>query len=201
MTLDSKTTIHLNMSTGTLKQFSSILGRGVKIPVRTGHTIKDVLCGQIGISEDYLDQRIQTIFHNGKSVDDVESAMVKDGSVVALSAAMPGLMGATLRKGGFFSPMRSQISHQKEETGPPETDGTITLKLFNLLVGELGALVLGNGVFMETDVFQDFLNRQRAVLLSGIQSVRIDGTPCRPEDLPGIMIKTEAIFLQIVFQD
>jgi hypothetical protein len=198
---NSMTTIQISMTKNTPKKFSSIFGRGVKIPTRVGHTIKDVVCGQIGISEDYLDQRIQTIFHNGKSVDDVETTVVKDGSAIALSAAMPGLMGATLRKGGFFSPMRSQISHQREETAVPEANGMIMLKLFNLLVGELGALVLGKGVFIGTDVFLDFLNRQSAVFFSEIKSIKVDGNLCRQEELLGMDWKTEEMFLQVVFED
>ena len=52
---------------------------------------------------------------DGKPVDDIGAALVQDGSTLALSAAMPGLVGATLRRGGAYSSFRSAITYH--ETG------------------------------------------------------------------------------------
>jgi len=70
------------------------------ISATVGCSIKNLLCNQFDITPEYLSDRISTIFLNGKPVDDVESAIIKDNSILALSGAMPGLVGATFRKGG-----------------------------------------------------------------------------------------------------
>ena len=93
--------------------FFQLLGHGFMVNVQTGTSVKELLCNQLGIHEDYLAQRIQTIFLNAKVVDDVNSAIVDRDATLALSGAMPGLVGAILRSGGFYAPMRSQISHEK----------------------------------------------------------------------------------------
>jgi len=45
-----------------------------------------------GLDEDYVTQRISTIFLDGKPVDDIDTLLVRDGAVLSLSAAMPGLV-------------------------------------------------------------------------------------------------------------
>ena len=85
-------------------------------------------------------------------VDDLESAELRPGSTLTLSAAMPGLVGATLRKGGFYSAMRSEISWKaggdasERHDGPPST---IRLKLFNTVLREIGPTVLRRGVLVD----------------------------------------------------
>ena len=62
---------------------------------------------QLGISESYLNERVQTIFLNGRAVDDLFGEVVGNNSTIALSAAMPGLAGAVFRKGGMLSSLRN----------------------------------------------------------------------------------------------
>jgi len=111
--------------------FFQLLGQGFKVNVQTGGSVKELLCNQLGIDEDYLAERIQSIFLNFKVVDDVNSAIVNEGSVLALSGAMPGLVGAILRSGGYYAAMRSQISHEKTPSSRPQGTAPITLKLWN----------------------------------------------------------------------
>jgi hypothetical protein len=56
-----------------------------------------VLCDQFQVETDYLENRIKTIFLDGKPVDDEDKAVLKNGSTLALSAAMPGLVDSTFR--------------------------------------------------------------------------------------------------------
>jgi len=70
-----------------------------------GCSIRDLLCGQLALQDEYLDNRIHTFFLNGKAVDDVDSTLVTGGAVLALSSAMPGIMGDCLRKGGLYALM------------------------------------------------------------------------------------------------
>ncbi len=74
-------------------------------------------------------------------MDNVDKAVVRDGSVLALSAAMPGLLGATMRKGGRYAAFRKDISQHGDVCGICETPGRVTVKLFNMVARERSAVV------------------------------------------------------------
>ena len=132
--------------------FPKLFGKGVNIKVMVGSSIRELLCTQIGVPSDYLEKKVQTIFLDQKVVDNVDSAIVKNGSTLALSAAMPGLAGASLRKGGYYSQLRKEISEQTSGTGAPppyRTRGMITIKLFNTVCRDIGSIFLKYGVWMK----------------------------------------------------
>ena len=93
---ENYTTINLSLTVASdrLSLFSPLLGQGFSLKVRTGCSIRELLCRQLGVRADYVDQRIQTIFLDGKTVDDVDTAMIRQDSTLALSAALPGLAGS-----------------------------------------------------------------------------------------------------------
>ncbi len=131
-----------------LAVFFPLLQQGVRVEVRVGCDIQSLLCNQFKMAPDYLADRVTTIFLNGKPVDEVASAVVTDGATLALSAAMPGLVGATLRKAGSLASFRNTISHRNEATPSNACeDGFITLKLFNMLLPEVGPQSLAHGVW------------------------------------------------------
>jgi hypothetical protein len=100
----------------------------------------------------YLTDRINTIFLDGKPVDNVNTAIVNDGSTLALSAAMPGLVGATFRKAGCLASFRGSITYREESADEGVlNNGHMTLKLFNLLLREMGPQVLERGLWMNGD--------------------------------------------------
>ena len=131
-----------------LALFYPLLQQGVRVEAQIGCDIQSLLCDQFKMAPDYLADRITTIFLNGKPVDDVASAVVTDGATLALSAAMPGLVGATLRKAGCLASFRNTISHREEGASAVACrDGYITLKLFNMLLPEMGPPYLAHGVW------------------------------------------------------
>ena len=128
--------------------FFPLLQQGVRVEARVGCNIQSLLCDQFKMAPDYLADRVTTIFLNGKPVDEVASAVVTDGATLALSAAMPGLVGATLRKAGSLASFRNTISHRNEAASARTcVDGSITLKLFNMLLPEVGPQYLAHGVW------------------------------------------------------
>ncbi len=177
--------------------FYQLLSKGFVINARTGYTIKELLCGQVGIKEDYLEERIQTIFLDNKTVDDVNSTVILEGSILALSAAMPGVLGATLRKGGWYAPMRRQISHDKDITSDLHKKGEVTIKLFNLILRELGPLFLERGIRVNGEDFYDITARNEKVFMTGCKKAVKDGNDIIPEKLMEVEWEEKQVLLQI----
>lgn len=144
--------LELTLPSSEALRFIGLLQQGVTLPASTGCSVWSFLVDQIGIAPEYVQERISTIFLDGDVVDSLERAVVRDGSVLALSAAMPGVAGATLRKGGFYSAMRSTITHNADASAAASGAagaGTVRVKLFNLLIPELGPVFLARGVVLE----------------------------------------------------
>ena len=143
-------TLSLLLASDQLGIFFPILQKGVMVPATVGCTLKSLLCDQFAIPADYVSDRITTIFVDNCPVDDLDRTVIQDGSRVTLSAAMPGLVGATMRRGGYYAALRQGISHVLESGKASNECGIVRLKLFNLLLAELGSLVLARGLLLES---------------------------------------------------
>lgn len=111
---------------------------GVWVHGPVGVSVAAYLAAVLGLS-DRETEEIQTIFLNFRPVDDLETTPVADGAILALSAAMPGLMGATMRRAGTYAKLRESISHCGTipgETSPHAEDGQgwVKVKAFNAIV-------------------------------------------------------------------
>jgi len=193
----SSTNVSLTLEKTLIPIFYQLLSKGFIIHPRTGCTIKELLCGQLGIKDDYLEERIQTIFLDDKIVDDVNSAVIREGSILALSAAMPGVLGATLRKGGRYAPMRRQISHDKDIPSDLHKKGEVIIKLFNLILRELGPLFLDLGIWINGEDFYDITARNDVVFMTGCKKAVKDGNEIDPEKLMKVEWEDKQVFLQI----
>jgi hypothetical protein len=91
--------ISLTVEASLIPAFSQLLQNGFWIKGNVGCSVKSFLCEQFGLSPEYLEKRIQTIFLDGQPVDNVETATLRDGATLSLSAAMPGLAGAATWQG------------------------------------------------------------------------------------------------------
>jgi hypothetical protein len=131
-----------------LPAFRTLFQQGVGVTIQTGTSLEDLLCCQWQIDRDYVMNRISTLFLDGKPVDDLPAAIVRDGATLALSGAMPGLIGATMRRGGVLASFRSGITYRPASETPGSFKGRITLKLFNLLIDELGPGFLARGIWV-----------------------------------------------------
>lgn len=180
-----------------LPRFFRLLEQGFVVTTQAGCSIKDLLCEQLGIEEEYLDKRIQTLFLDGKPVDDVERAYLQNHATLALSAAMPGLVGATFRKGGTYAAMRNTISYSAETSNKRRGEARAKLKLFNMVLKELGPIFLGNGVWIRTDKFNEFLSRNLNDLKAACSSVNMDDQKIEVTQLAEIDWKDSEIFLKV----
>jgi hypothetical protein len=172
---DRLQTLRLVVDPTLIPRFYPILQAGFFVKVRTGESVGQLLRGQWGLSEDYVRERISTIFLDGKPLDDVDSATVREGSTLALSSAMPGLVGATMRRKGFYASFRGSITYKEEAQHPPEKDGFFRVKLFNLLMEELGTLLLGKGIYVPSSEIREFLANQSDLFFAGCREIVLDG--------------------------
>jgi hypothetical protein len=165
-----------------------------------GCTIKDLLCEQLGIEKEYLDNRIQTLFLDGKPVDHVATYLPNDATL-ALSGAMPGLVGATFRKGGVFAGMRSQISHETDKPAHHDRQIRIKLKLFNLIAKEMGPAFLQKGVYLESNTLHDFLQRNSKALKTECLAISLNDAKTDIAGLLEMNWENTEIFLQVTSEE
>ncbi len=178
-----------------------LLQQGFQVAARVGCDIRSLLCDQFGLIPAYLSDRINTIFLNGKPVDDDATAVVEDGATLALSAAMPGLVGATFRKAGCLAAFRGSITYQKNDHAPAACrDGIVTIKLFNLLVEEIGPLFLERGIWIDGPNWQEFTKSSASELERSIERIETDQPDVTLKTLadPAWIRSQTRIFLTVV---
>ncbi len=175
-----------------LRIFHFLLQQGLRLETPVGGSVQDFLVRQLGLNPEVIDEKIQTIFLNGKAVDDPGQAFLTDGASLALSGALPGLVGATMRRGGFYASLRNPITFQGGSGFQESKNGTIVVKLFNILLKDLGPRILENGFMIEESKLLDFLRGNESKLADECQIRDGDGIeiPYRnllvaPSDEPG----------------
>lgn len=136
----------------------TLLQKGCHIRVETGCSLRALLCQQFGIDPEYVRKDIKVFFINNSPVDNIDEAIIRDGAIIALSASMPGLVGAAMRGDGL-SWMRSSITYHDEGGDLGEYEGVIQLKLFNQVMADLGESFLLRGVYVKAPFLLDYFNR------------------------------------------
>ena len=162
-----------------LGQLAPLFQQGVRLRVAAGASVSDFLVDELGVDPEYVRSRITTVFLDGSVVDDMETAWLHQGSRLALSAAMPGLVGATLRKGGYYAAMRGAITLTEEQEVTPAAGQRVevTVKLFNLLIEELGPQLLAHGIALSPTEALSYLGPQAAVLPADASEVWLRVVP------------------------
>lgn len=128
---------------------------GMLIPVPAGApcSLRHFLLEVLRLTPSYAEERIQTILLDGLVVDGLDTALYP-GARLALSAAMPGVVGATLRKGGHYAPMRAGITHTANKSLSTEQNPHgfwVELRCFNDISREVGPALLRKGVALPMD--------------------------------------------------
>jgi hypothetical protein len=176
---------------------SLFLQKGVVVDVQIGCSVLAFLCEQLALSPEYVETRIQTIMLDGKVVDDPKTAALHPGAVLSLSAAMPGLLGATLRTGSYYAAMRSQISWKGAAPTSRGQKGTFVLKLFNVLINEVGPRLLRRGVWVPAEDLVSLMTEQREWLRANGVKVFVDGIDVDPGRLSQTAWESGSIFLKL----
>jgi hypothetical protein len=192
-------TLYLTVRKTGLNHFFPLFQHGVIIKTMVGGNIQELLSLYLQLNPEYVESRIQTVFLDGKAVDNLGEAVVRDGSSLALSAAMPGLVGATLRRGGAFASLRRAITFSQGGEMISQIEGRIILKLFNLLVPELGPPFLAKGIWLKGEVLNQFLGSLKKDFWEGCREVVKNGQKVQvPFKLPDLMFEKDALVLLTV---
>lgn len=195
-------TLRMSLPLEQLPVFFPLLQQGVWVQAQTGCSIMSLLSNQFGVAQDYVVERITTLFLNGKAVDNPETSSVSDGATIALSSAMPGLVGATMRRGGHLAAMRGAITYQEQQHQESGT-GKIKIKLFNMVMAELGAAFLSHGVLLAPKDLSGFLQEQADSFWQSIGPATLCGRSVETSDLKtqGVWTGlTGEVLLRVEFQ-
>jgi hypothetical protein len=198
MEIDGHTALRIQVEPALIPPcFTPLFSRGVRVSACLECSLKELICRQIGLAEDYLENRVQTVFLNGHPVDDVNRATVGEGATVALSAAMPGLAGAVLRKGGVLSTLRKNITYRNDASSRETCEGRVIVKLFNMTTREVGPLLLARGIWMEGAELSELLDRCEHLLRKGCRRIILDNSPTGLDDLRSCIKDKDTLFLQV----
>jgi len=152
--------------------FDVLLMEGVGVQVPPGYTAGRLVRERLGLATEALQARVGTLCLNGSPVDDLETCALGDGVRIAVSGALPGLAGACLRRGSVLAAMRAPIT--LAATGPGR-GGTVTVRLFNVMLRLAGPPLLAQGVLLDRERLAEFLaGRSRRFWLSA-RSAHLDG--------------------------
>ena len=188
----------VTIETRSLRSFMRLLEEGVILQVPEGLSVREALVTHFGMDPLYLENRVRTLFLNGKPVDDLDNTRVLHGSVLALSAAMPGLLGATMRRGGYYAAMRQRSDPitQAPETG--KASGRVILKLFNMVAQDLREALFKKGFWISGERFQTFLKDQEEVLKTVSIRISADGSSLSFSDLLSMNFGKDDVFLILI---
>lgn len=151
--------VELSVESDRIGMFYELLTTGFFVKAPSGISVRNFLIKVLRLDPVYVDTRIQTIFLNGRAIDDIDVATLVEGSVLALSGAMPGLAGAVFRRGGAYAAMRSGMESVSPPLQKTYSDGKIKLKLFNQVAADLGNSFLKKGIRLSVEIFSRFFHQ------------------------------------------
>jgi len=191
------TILALVVTSRAVSHFFPLLQKGVSVGVDLGCTIQGFLEDQLGLTPEYIERRIQTLFLDAKPVDDPAKALVRDGATLTLSAAMPGLLGQMLRKGSVCAALRSQITHREDLQNAPSGRGTVVVRLFNFLAREVGPSLLEKGVWVQAEELEDLLVTRAGMLQEDTKKVVLNGKTVDFKGIAKAVRPGERVFLEV----
>ena len=177
--------------------FFSLLARGFLIRVHPGCSVREMICMEMGIPEEYFKEKVKTLFLDGRVVDDSKRTLLRDGSVLALSAAMPGAAGMMLRRDTRQEPGGCRDSGEKGTKPSPDHAFTVLVKLFNLVQRDLGPGLLRKGVLISGQNFLDFFHRHRDAFRGACMHAGMGGEEINPGMFQEMIGRERNVLLQL----
>ena len=186
----------LLIPTHAIERFTTLLQAGVIVEMDHPTSIGEFLLTLPGFSQQYIAERVETIFLDGLPVDDLSRIITGSHPVLAISAAMPGLAGAIFRKNSFHATLRTTDGESRENDLQEEGTVSVLLKLFNIVARERGGALLSNGCLISVDTLLKFI-RYRPQLFSEVLHCSYDDKVSKISELQDRLQLTDIIFLRV----
>ena len=195
----SRPRLALVVESAILPRFVLLLQKGFLLRAKVGCSIEQFLHDQCGVAGEAIAGLITTVLLDGKPVDDIDRAVIRNGSTLALSGAMPGLVGAAMRSRSPLASFRGSITYTKSENSARSQDGVVRLKLFNLVMRELGPEFLKKGILLDASALRDSFSDQSDEERGRCQSALLDGEPLDMGFLrdKNFLSQSELVFLSV----
>jgi hypothetical protein len=168
-------TVRLTWDAERLPELLILLSRGVMIKTRLDSSLRSVLCRELGTNREFLLKRVSAAFLDGKTVDDLDSAMLAPGSTVALTGCLtePFLLHAFSQR--WFPPETHEEKSQFcAKSTSPAREGFITLKILNVLIQDFGPHLLESGVWLDTKSLEAFFASRSSRFWTGLKTAKVD---------------------------
>jgi hypothetical protein len=181
-----------------LPWFNELLQRGFYLINPGGISIEEFLTKEMGLSREYIGHKISTILLDGKVVNDIESAIIKRGSVLALSSAMPGFVGVNLRSGGMPQPPNESCTSREISIPDNMDNGVFCVKLFNLPMLELGSSFFRRGILLRSACIEEFLSTQPDAFWKDCTKILLNNKKIDPSSLDEINLSSSYEWLRLL---
>jgi hypothetical protein len=169
----------------------------VTVHAQVGCSIHNLLHDQLNIDEQLLERHVQTVFLDGKAVDNLHQSIIEDGCTLSLSGALPGLVGAAFRKSGFYASLREAVSFHGMEKGQGPRLGSLTVKLFNLTGPAIGPFFLKYGIEVAGSDLEAVFQTCAEPLFESLRRVEINGRTSALEALRALDLKSRTVRLLV----
>jgi aldehyde:ferredoxin oxidoreductase len=110
-------------------------------------SLANLLKDDFGLNSEQI-ASLEALILDGSTVDDLEVAVVRDNSRLALAGGLPGVAGLALKKDSAIKALRNSITLKAEEIPAQSRPGRINLSLYSLVLRSLGALFLNRGFWV-----------------------------------------------------
>lgn len=147
--------------------WNTFLQKGFYLDGCTGMSVREFLKESVGYDDCLIEETVRTVFLNSSPVDDIDAAHVKDGDVLALGSAMPGLVGICMGRDNPYKSFRSGISCAGDRLSRNAEPIRLFVKIFSTLAVETGADVLARGILVKPEALAAFLDIHQASVVAG----------------------------------
>ncbi len=177
----------------------ALVSSGVEIELAVNVSVRTLITRELEIADDYLEERIRTVFLNGSPVDNIDTAIVRPGQQLTLCTAMPGAMGICMRRDSPLKAYRPGITHHENNKplGVPEI-GRITIKLFNFIAREQGPHLLELGVILSTKSLLAHLETRDTLFWADVVAISLDNEQLLPKELTTRLARLDKMRLTIL---
>ncbi len=155
-------TLHIINIAGAADLLFAQLQSGFFVEGVSGMTLREFMVKCCNIPESYIREKIKTIFHNSSPVDNPDAIRIDENSVCAFSGAMPGVAGAMFRMDSPYSAMRKSITAKEMNVITPGEPVLVTVKLFNVVLGDLGNNFISSGIILESNAVALLIKKAEA---------------------------------------